>query len=103
METGVVRIRRSNDDEPCGVGWRARGEQGNVGVNQAGAGEGKGRHFIHSLLAFPYQLGFPYHISLFSAHVKASISPMRETYSPLSMLIHIKDDNQRLLSITSLV
>lgn len=66
METGVVRIRRSNDAEPCGVGWRARGGQGNVGVNQAGAGEGKGRHFIHSLLAFPHQAGvsMPYFLVL---------------------------------------
>lgn len=56
METGVSKIRRSNDNELCGVGGRAR-EQGDVGVTQAGAGEGKSRPFIHSLLAFPRQAG----------------------------------------------
>lgn len=102
METGVSKIRRSNDNELCGVGGRAR-EQGDVGVTQAGAGEGKGSPSFTPCLPSHARLGVPYHVSLLSAHLKASISPMRETYSPPSMLIHIKDDNQHLLSITSLV
>lgn len=57
METSVARIRRRNYDEPHGVGGRARGEQGNVGVNLAGADEGKGRHLIHSPPAFPRWAG----------------------------------------------
>ena len=58
METGVARMRRRDEDEPCGVGWRARRDQSNVRVSQAVAGEGKGRHFcIYSLLAFPHRAG----------------------------------------------
>lgn len=94
METGVARVR-SDEDEPCGMGWRARGEQGRVGVSQAVGGEEKS-----TCLGWQeHRPGFPTHISLFSACVKAS----SKASSPLPVLICIRDDNQLLLSITPLV
>lgn len=98
METGVAR--RRDEDEPCGVGWRARGEQGNVRVSQAVVVDTSAfTRCLPSHTGQEHRLGVPTHVSLFSAHVKAS----RKTSSPLSRLIHIKDDNQVLLSITPLV
>lgn len=91
-------------DEPCGVGWRARGEQGNLIVSQSVAGERKAENSAFtscfpSCIGQEHRLGFPNHVFVVSAHVKAS----RKAPSPLCMLIHIKDDNDLLLSIIPLV
>lgn len=67
----VARMRRRDEVEPCRVGWRARGEHGNVTVGQAVSGEGKGRQFcVHcspSHTRQEHRLGFPAHVSLLSA------------------------------------
>jgi len=76
METGVARMGKRDEDEPCRVGWRAKGGWGNVRVNQAVVSEGRGRHFcIHCLpsrTGREHRLGFPTLVYLFSAHAKAS-------------------------------
>lgn len=56
-------------------------------------------HCLPSCTRQESRLGFPAHVSLLSADVKAS----SKASSPLSMLIHIKDDDRLLLSLTPLV
>lgn len=87
--------------------WSGRESQRRAGQcwSESSWGGWREGQTLHSLTACLPVPGWGFHIKLPSSlHTweKPSISPTKETHSPRSMVIHIKDDNLHLLSITSL-